>query len=59
MKMNRKGIWIGVTVLALGVGLLAIPPLRRKGLSGYRASAGWRSVAPVPGAPILIFSGLT
>ena len=59
MKMNGTGMRIGVTVLALGVSMLAIPTsLRRKRLPGYRASAGWRSVAPVLGAPISIFSGL-
>jgi hypothetical protein len=58
MKMNGTAMRIGVTVLALGVSLLSIPTSRRKGLPGYRASAGWRFVAPVLGAPISIFSGL-
>jgi putative tryptophan/tyrosine transport system substrate-binding protein len=33
-------------------------PRRRKGLPGYRASAGWRSAAPALGARISIFSEL-
>jgi hypothetical protein len=57
MKLNGTGMWIGVTVLALGVGLLAMPTLQ--GQTAARISrVGWRSVAPVLGAPILIFSGL-
>ena len=50
---------IGVTGLALGVCLIAMQTsLEGNGLPGYRASAGWRSVAPVLGAPISIFSEL-
>jgi hypothetical protein len=57
--MSRTGKRIGLTVLALGVSLLAIPTLleAQKG-PGYRASAGRRSVAQVLDASISKFSGL-
>jgi putative tryptophan/tyrosine transport system substrate-binding protein len=51
MKMNAKGMWIGVTVLALGVGLLAIPPLQAQRAGGI-SRVGWLEVCgPGPRRP--------
>ena len=43
MKMNAKGMWIGVTVLAVGVGLLAIAPLQAQKAAGI-SRVGWLEV---------------
>jgi len=51
MKMNGKGMWIGVTVLALGVSLLAIPPLQAQRAAGI-SRVGWLEVCgPGPRRP--------
>jgi ABC-type uncharacterized transport system substrate-binding protein len=51
MKMNGKGTWIWVTVLALGVGLLATPPLQGQRAAGI-ARVGWLEVCgPGPRRP--------
>jgi hypothetical protein len=58
MKMNGIAMRIGVTVLALGICLIAMQTsLQAQRVAGIWR-VGWRSVAPVLGAPISIFSGL-
>src|SRR5438034_4216229 len=51
MKMNGKGMWIGVTVLALGVGMLAIPLSQGQRAAGI-SRVGWLEVcSPGPKRP--------
>jgi hypothetical protein len=58
MKMNGTGMRIGVTVLALGVSLLAIPTLLEAQKAARISRVGWLEVCgPGLGAPISIFSG--
>jgi hypothetical protein len=58
MKMNRGLMWTAVTVLALGVSLLAMPISHAQKAAGM-SRVGWLgSVVPVLGAPISIFSGV-
>jgi hypothetical protein len=55
MKMNGAGLRIGVTALALAISLLTRPTLpEAQRVAGCRALDGWRSVAPVLGAPTSI-----
>jgi len=52
MKMNRTGMWIGVTVLALGVSLLAIPTLLDAQRAARVSRVGWLEVCgPGPRRP--------
>src|SRR5713101_8967358 len=51
MKMNRTGMRIGVTVLALGVSLLAIPTSQAQRAAGI-SRVGWLEVCgPSPRRP--------
>src|SRR5438093_6820078 len=51
MKMNGKGMWIGVTVVALGAGMLAIPPSQGQRAAGI-SRVGWLEVcSPGPKRP--------
>ena len=58
MTTNGTGLRIGVTVLALGASLLAIPISQAQRAAGI-ARVGWLEVCgPGPRRPISIFSGL-
>jgi hypothetical protein len=58
MKTNGMSMRIFVTVLALGVSMLATTSLEaQQKPAGISRVGGWRSVAPVLGAPISMFSG--
>jgi hypothetical protein len=60
MKMNGTGMRIVVTVLALGVSLLATPTLLEAQKAAGISRVGWLEVcAPALGALISIFFGLT
>jgi putative ABC transport system substrate-binding protein len=51
MKMNGTGMWMGATVLALGVSLLAIPTLQAQRAAGI-SRVGWLEVCgPGPRRP--------
>jgi hypothetical protein len=53
MKMNRTGMWIGVTVLALGVGLLAMPTLQGRTAAGI-SRVGWALGITIPPALLAV-----
>jgi ABC-type uncharacterized transport system substrate-binding protein len=51
MKMNAKGMWIGVTVLALGISLVAVPSAQAQKAAGI-SRVGWLEVCrPGPRRP--------
>jgi hypothetical protein len=53
VKMNQTGMWIGVTVLALGVGLLAMPTLQGRTAAGI-SRVGWALGIIIPPALLAV-----